>query len=124
MLLTTPLTLSDGSANHIFNWLRQDASVPPTGLYIETAADPSLEKRIKTSHTSVRRNGKRHLVSLSGKYNFTGPDADGVTAGPIVANFTIYHNALHSAATIELVLQQAQGLIKALTAAKLAATEI
>lgn len=124
MLLTTPLTLSDGSANHVFNWLRQDASVPPTGLYIETAADPSLEKRIKTSHTSAKGNGKRHLVSLSGKYNFTGPDAHGVTSGPIVANFTIYHNALHSAATIDLVLRQAKDLVNALTAVKLAATEI
>lgn len=124
MLFTTPLTLNDGAANHIFNWLYQIPGAV-SGIYTETAAPSSEEAQIRTAHTTANGGSvKRHLVSLTQRNALVDPDADEPTDALVTVNITVTHHAKHADASVDGVLAMSGDIIAALTSAALKRSEI
>lgn len=124
MLFTTPLTLNDGTANHVFNWLYQVPGAV-SGMYSETAAPASAEAQIRTAH-SVSNGGSvaRHLTSLTQRVALVNPVGDEPTDALVTLNITVTHHSKHAADDIDGVLAMGSDLIAALTAAALMRDEI
>lgn len=124
MLFTTPLTLTDGVANHIFNWLYQIPGAV-SGIYTETAAPASAEAQIRTAHSSSQGGDvKRHLVSLTQRNPLVSPDADDPTDALVTVNITVTHHSKHSDADVDGVIAMAEALIGSIAAAALKRSEI
>lgn len=123
MLFTTPLTLSDGTNNHIYNWLYQ---VPGklSGIYTETAATPSSESQLRSAHTTEKSGVERHLVSLFVNKPLTDAQAPDPTFAPVTVNISVIHHPLHSASSIDEVLAMSGDAVSEITAAALLRGEI
>lgn len=100
MLFTTPLTLNDGVADRIFNWLRQ---VPGeiAGLYKETAATAISESQLKTAHSVQKNLKKRHMLQKTEVVDLVNPGDSDPSNDAIVVTITVVHNSKHSDAEIE-----------------------
>lgn len=107
-LFTSPVTLSDGTNNHIFTYRSQITEKNSVvGDYIELAADPSAESQLVVKH-DMSKAVYRHLLQRRVHIN--------VNSAPylVTVNFTITANKL--VPTADLV-KQAAILIDALAEA-------
>jgi hypothetical protein len=97
-LFTSPVTLNDGSADHIYNYRGQISlnTKSLVGEWIEPAADMSAQSRIFIKHDEGSSSLTRRLFQVS----ILKPIADG-TLKRITVNHTINHHPEHSEADIE-----------------------
>jgi hypothetical protein len=99
-LFTSPQTLSDGTTDRIFNWLRQ---VPGkiSGVYQETAALASAVSRLVTAHSVEKSGRKRHQLQRVETCALTNPGTDEPTDDVIILNVTISHHPKHDPLDVE-----------------------
>jgi hypothetical protein len=100
MLISVPLTVSDGVGDRIFDWFRQ---VPGevAGLYIEPAATAQSMSQLKSAHLIQKNKSLRHSLQSSETVALVNPDTDGPTDGPIVVTVSVMHDSKHSEAEVE-----------------------
>lgn len=123
MLLTTPLTLNDGTTDQIFNWLMQLVG-QQAGSYVNQAADPSLPDTIRSYHQATKANGKRHTVSLSRETALVNPSSTDPATAPIILSISLQHHTKHAQANISKAKAMGEDLYQAIDVGKLLRGEI
>jgi hypothetical protein len=98
-IFTNPVTINDGTDDHIFAYRRQLADSNIIGSdYVESAADPASKSTLTVKH-DVRSSVPRHLLQRS-VYKIPAADPDGVLRR-ITVNITITAHELFSEAEIQ-----------------------
>jgi hypothetical protein len=107
-LFTSPVTLNDGSADHIFN-SRNEITGLKTGqfgrLWIESAAAAAIASFLTVKHDESAAAVRRRLL----QYKYNALIADGVTYKPITINVSAINHPEHTDAQLEVAF----GVIKA-----------
>lgn len=96
LFATNPVTVSDGTDNHIFTFRAQlNDSKSVVGEWVEPAADPSAESKIIVKHDTSSSTVRRRLIQRRVM-------ATTATRGlrPITINTTVIYDVEHSAADI------------------------
>jgi hypothetical protein len=98
-LFTDPVTLNDGSSDHIFNTRNQITGLKSGQfgrVWIESAAAAAVASLVTVKHDESSATLRRRLVQY--KYNAT--ITDGVTYKPITANFSVIAHPEHTDAQV------------------------
>ena len=105
-LFTNPITINDGTADHIFNFNVQMPAKPNqvVGKWVEPAAASIVARSIFVKHNRAIKNVLKSLVSFTEKAEVgTGT---GVYEG-ITVNITVAANNGHTEAQVQKVLNLA-----------------
>jgi hypothetical protein len=97
-LFTNPVTLNDGTADHIFSWKNQinDSQGAIVGVYIEDAADLSAESKLTVKHDEKSSTVRRRLLQRSVLKALPSGELARITI-----NLTATYNVEHTIAQIE-----------------------
>lgn len=105
-LFTNPITINDGTADHIFNFNVQMPAKPMqvVGKWVEPASAAQIARAIYVKHSRAVKNVLKSLVSFTEKAEVgTGT---GVYEG-ITVNITVAANDGHTEAQVQKVLNMA-----------------
>jgi hypothetical protein len=101
-LFTDPVTLNDGSADHIFNTRNQITGLKSGQfgrVWIESAAAAAVASLFTVKHDESSATLRRRLI----QYKYNALIADGVTYKPITGNYSVINHPEHTDAQIAVV---------------------
>lgn len=97
MLFTSPITLNDGTADHIFSFHGQKMDPKSfIGVWKEYAADVSAASSITVKHDESSASLRRRLVQRT--VNVVVDETIG--SKPITVNFTVLYHPNHATADV------------------------
>lgn len=96
-LFTNPVTLNDGTTDHIFSWKNQvnDSQGAIVGEYIEDAADLSAASKLTVKHDEKSSKVRRRLLQRSVYKALPSGELERITI-----NLTATYNVEHTIAQV------------------------
>lgn len=100
-LITTPLTVSDGTVDRIFDLQYQLPGAQLGAQYCEPTALPALESKLMSLHGQTKNGRVRHMLQSSELMPLVNPGPTEPIDDGVVINLTVSHHPKHAVADVE-----------------------